>query len=515
MRDAIVKGILIVLYFGPTAGCVFDEVVEVDPTFNGASESLPCECMIETCSDTCRFYVDGAISVSGDGRSWETAVKKIQTGVNYAYCAVTSCAEINECDVWVAGRHTHDGEEPAGPPIDYSYDNEAGTYNDTLRLRKHVNLYGGFDRTESSPEERSFLSEKNNDGLSAAAVQKLSWLVYPGHKITRVILADGNAVIDGFSISGGTLDAANEPWIGPIEGGAGILVQGIEMVIANCAFEGNGGQGIFGGAVFVEGGEATIVDSLFERNSAHAGGAVAVSSGSLDLFSCVLGRNTASLGGAVYGDDAKSITISRSTLNDNFASDLGGAVFTERFRTPDAQYDGLAQEDSLLVLESSFFYRNSAHHGGAVLGNSYEGARTPAVIANCTFLDNVDSNGYPSIEHSEAEVVNSIIWGDVAPESGIAHAKSISHSIVKGGNPGVGIVDEDPRIELVATGEAYDTSRVTYELAEGSPCIDAANADAGPDLDMYGYERVDDPDVENTGTGYVDYMDIGAVERHP
>ncbi len=30
---------------------------------------------------------------------------------------------------------------------------------------------------------------------------------------------------------------------------------------------------------------------------------------------------------------------------------------------------------------------------------------------------------------------------------------------------------------------------------------------------LHSNERVDHPGVENTGTGYVDYMDIGAVER--
>ncbi len=506
MRNAFVKRILFVLILVSIAGCVLDEVVGVDEEFNGSSELLTCGCMIDRCPDTCRFYVDGEVSVSGDGTTWETAVKKIQTGVNYAHCAVNECDGIDECDVWVAGTGPDTEEGYPRPPIDYAWDDEKSVYNNTLRLREHVNLYGGFDKTESSPDERAFLSDRINNALTPEAQDKLAHLDYPSHKIDRVVLADGHALMDGFLIRGGTMEGKHDHWIGPMEGGAGVLVKGVDMMFSNCVFSGNNGPGVFGGAVFVDGGEATIEDSVFENNSAHGGGAVAVSDGSLTFIKCVFKRNSANLGGSVYGFNSETVTISRSVFSDNNANDVGGAIVMDRDGEP-------STDSSLLKLESSFFYRNSADHGGAIVGNNYLNDSMPAAISNCTFFNNVDSNGYPSIAHGEAEVVNSVVWADVAPETGIVHVGSISHSIIKGGHAGESVSDQDPGIEIVAAGESYDTTFVTYELSASSPCIDAANADAGPAVDLRGNERVDNPTVENTGIGHVNYMDIGAVER--
>lgn len=49
----------------------------------------------------------------------------------------------------------------------------------------------------------------------------------------------------------------------------------------------------------------------------------------------------------------------------------------------------------------------------------------------------------------------------------------------------------------------------------GSPCIDAADGDAAPELDILGHARWDDPDQPDTGVSDPPFADIGAYEYRP
>jgi Right handed beta helix region len=52
-----------------------------------------------------------------------------------------------------------------------------------------------------------------------------------------------------------------------------------------------------------------------------------------------------------------------------------------------------------------------------------------------------------------------------------------------------------------------------YELAPGSPGIDAGAGDVAPALDRRGLPRMDDPATANKGAGGISFVDIGADER--
>jgi parallel beta-helix repeat protein len=51
-----------------------------------------------------------------------------------------------------------------------------------------------------------------------------------------------------------------------------------------------------------------------------------------------------------------------------------------------------------------------------------------------------------------------------------------------------------------------------FELKSTSPAIDSGDGNFAPQFDFYGRSRFDIPDIENKGTGAIDYSDRGAVE---
>jgi hypothetical protein len=68
-----------------------------------------------------------------------------------------------------------------------------------------------------------------------------------------------------------------------------------------------------------------------------------------------------------------------------------------------------------------------------------------------------------------------------------------------------GEISSDPLFENPAAGQ--------FDLGSHSPAIDAADATVAPYRDLLDRFRFDDPDVANTGAGYPNFVDLGALER--
>jgi len=90
----------------------------------------------------------------------------------------------------------------------------------------------------------------------------------------------------------------------------------------------------------------------------------------------------------------------------------------------------------------------------------------------------------------------------------------VEYSAVQGGYPGEGNIDAEPRFVDPESGD--------FRLAEGSPCIDAADNTAVPEgieTDLDGNPRfVDDLDTVDTGKpgrGHDQIVDMGSYEFQP
>jgi len=204
---------------------------------------------------------------------------------------------------------------------------------------------------------------------------------------------------------------------------------------------------------------------VFDGNSAsdRAGG-IYNSNGPTRISGSVFVGNTANNGGGMYNRDCAPI-ITNCVFRGNAASSYGGGMDNYDHGSP--------------TITNCSFYGNSAFDGGAI------------------------ANWY----YSASTVRNSIVWGNANPEiyntwDGTA---TVTYTDVEGGYSGTGNINADPGF----------VSGTDLHLTGSSPCIDAADGDVDPELDIEGNPRVDVTTVVDTGVGDPTYVDMGAYELQP
>jgi len=138
--------------------------------------------------------------------------------------------------------------------------------------------------------------------------------------------------------------------------GGAILNQGGAVTIRNSMIDNNEVTAAFdGGAYYQNGGSLTVIDSTFYNNSAtdDDGGALyQTGSGTITISDSTFYGNRANVGGAIRTAGG-TVMITNSTLNENVASAVGGAIYTSNSTT--------------MTITNSTFYRNTAGLGGGGL----------------------------------------------------------------------------------------------------------------------------------------------------
>lgn len=278
------------------------------------------------------------------------------------------------------------------------------------------------------------------------------------HRGFQLVSGEGPAcVLEGFTVTGGYSSGY----------GGGILcahsspILRDNLVLANTANYSGGGISCDGGAPVLEGN--VVMDNRLAQSSGTGGGIRCGTGGTLLVRANRISGNEAELGGGIY---------------------LTGGAFCR--------------------VESCLLTGNrSTYAGGAILGES----SATLELVSCTIADNVSSGygGAVGVYNASASIVNSILWrnstapgGEIWQQGG---SLSAHHCTIQGGRRGIGNLSSDPLLEA------------DCRLGAGSPCIDSADGDEAPAMDAEGMPRVDDPDVQNTGTGAVPYADRGAYER--
>ncbi|MCX7000865.1 MAG: right-handed parallel beta-helix repeat-containing protein [Candidatus Sumerlaeota bacterium] len=177
-----------------------------------------------------------------DGKSWATAYLTIQAGINDADIA-------NE-EVWVV----------------------KGTYYEAIVMKSGVQLYGGFNGTETLRDQRNWTTNVTTIDASTAR---------SGFPAYHVVIMDNitNATIDGFSITGGDANG-----LGTNDDGGGIYCYNLNAtnLIANNIISGNSAIW-YGGGIYCSSSSSPITTNTISGNSADYGGGIYCSSSSPEI----------------------------------------------------------------------------------------------------------------------------------------------------------------------------------------------------------------------------------------
>lgn len=188
--------------------------------------------------------------------------------------------------------------------------------------------------------------------------------------------------ISGLALRGGDTNYFDERG-GAILSREHVTVSGVVMV---------GNSAVRGGAVFIDAGEFTLIESTLSENAAFDGGAINVSVGTaLYVIGSLLTTNTArNWGGAILNSGVA--TIRNSTIASN-STNVGGGVFSSGGTTTisdstiannsSAAGGGFLNSNGVATISRSTFWGNSVVQDGGGVGSS--GALT---VTESTFSGN-------------------------------------------------------------------------------------------------------------------------------
>jgi predicted outer membrane repeat protein len=489
-----------------------DSDTDTDTDTDTDSDTDSDTCAEVICEDPCVFRVDADVETPCGGLTWETAFATVQEGID----AAAACPW--PCQVWVA-EGTY-----------YIHDTSP---NDTVQLAEGVEVYGGFDATETELDERDW--ELNQTVLHGSDV------------VYHVVTGAEDARLDGFTVTAGNAFDSTDPyneWNANNQGG-GMYVSDVTLEIANCTFAAN--FAVRGGGLYLGYSHSIVTNCAFVGNLSTEAGGASVINYSPSFDQCTFDDNTAEQGGGGMKVEGAPVQITGCAFEHNQANSGGAIKFTGdldgsgiehcSFIANEALSGGaLSVVEHMLSIWWAVFEDNSAlGPGGAImLGNHGDADIHSAVfrgnqavgaggairvtgtdscldICNSTFASNstelLSGGALSSGSDLGGTVLNTVLWGNEPDEIEVSSGDpSITYCDVEGGYSGAGNIDADPLFVDLDGGDLH--------LQAGSPCIDAADGPSAPGSDLDGNPLMDAPDTPNTGIG-PPWADIGAFEYQP
>lgn len=267
-----------------------------------------------------------------DGLTWETAYHTLQEGIDKAY-------QSGGGEVWVASG---------------LYDEIRPNASGSLILRELVNVYGGFQGTETQLNQRNPQANITTiDGTTARNGQP-AW---------HVIIGENYSELNGFVITGGRSET--NPIYTDAQDGGGLYLPGKKSVIKNCSFYQNKAVGV-GAGICCLSGKLSIYNCNFVENSIenniqstsnyNYGAAIYAMDSDLNIQNCRFESNQ------IY-----SKSVWQNSTQNIIALSAGGGIFIY---------------NSSAVVNDSAFYSNSCVAeglGDGVIGGSLYGASARAL----------------------------------------------------------------------------------------------------------------------------------------
>lgn len=270
---------------------------------------------------------------TGDGSSWENASGDLMAAI--AYMEFQWYGEI-----WVA----------------------SGTYqpppNESFTMLRYVGIYGGFNGTETSRDQRDWVANPTYLKGNGASV-----IYNDTNSLNEESVLDGFYIINGYSETSG----------------GGIYNNRTHPTISNCVFSGNTAEK--GGAIFNGGNAANIINCEFRNNTATEGGAIYNIRSNTSYTNCIVENNHAySKGGAMYNSGSIPM-VNFSQFISNTSDLFGGAIANDNFIN--------AVSSSYTLFTDCEFSQNASLGSGGVIHNDGD---AQAFFNACIFKNNSTGN---------------------------------------------------------------------------------------------------------------------------
>lgn len=406
------------------------------------------------------IYVDVDATGNDDGSSWADAFDTLQEGLTEA-----DDAGVNDSEIWVA-EGTYKPSKKSDPNV---------TRSATFQLINHIELYGGFDGTETSRDSRDIVNNVTTLSGDIGTADVNTDNCY--HVVTGTGIDDHNTIIDGFTITAGNSNGS------PIlyHWGGGICNRAGNPKVANCTLTGN--FGTHGAAMMASNGNL-ITDCVFSDNRATgSGGALYALGATID--DCVFTNNSSgTFGGGIFNTSGSTIT--NCVFADNSADSGGGLYIID-----------ITGSSSII---NCTFNGNDANDGsGGGVGGGIDNTLGNTTVTNCIFWDNDAVGDGNEIDNFDAMATITVTYSDV-----------------KDGYSGTGNINVDPNYVDNTDPDGADNIWMTSDdglAIADSNCIDAANGNVDPTDDILDNSRYDDPNWSNIGIGDPNYVDMGAYEK--
>jgi predicted outer membrane repeat protein len=454
-------------------------------------------------ADPTPVYVNAAATGANTGASWPDAYTDLPSALQSAPAGAP---------IWVAQGLYYPAA--AGAPV-----------SSTFSLRSGTALYGGFAGDETALDQRNPSAHPTILSGDLGRNDPANLFDNARHVVTAAGV-DTASILDGFTIRAGAgsgaalLVTAGGPTVRGClfidnraasgEGGAVYASSATTLTFTQCRFENNSTStgstdwGTMGGAIYATGSTLTIDRCLFFNNRTGNGSWGGCTGGN------PLMGSPGGFGGAV-GLRSCTATISASRFIANRTGDGGsGASCVFGTRPAGAGGDGaaiFALFGSVTVVNCAFDTNRTGAGGPSTSGPSGtvpagpNGAYTayamnPAVLANCTFINNKNPTG-ANLDLAYSAKDNCLVW-----------------------TPGDPATPTDPRfVDADGPDNILGTADDNLRLSLASPYIDAGNNSfipAGFTTDAAGSPRfVDIPTVTDTGSGTPPIIDVGAYETQP
>jgi predicted outer membrane repeat protein len=501
-----------------------EDLCDEGDTFN------PDDCGDVGATSPCVRYLNAAAEDDGDGTSWSSAFNAVQPAIDAARCAALELEET--CQVWVA----------AG-----TYYVHTGCAEHTIYLRPDVELFGGFDTADTTFEERDWdANETILDGADDPDGE---------NRVHHVVTGSDDAVIDGFTITGGNDDLlAMSVEDYETHGGAGLHNYNASPSVTNCLFTGNYtvnwgaamrnfasspvitdcefidniGVDCTGGVSNADSSAPVINGCLFQGNSSDGcGGATEDwNECQTEYVNCTFTDNESNFGGTVEVSDSSSVTFTECTFLANISNGNGGAVKVHESSATfhGCQFEGntailggaiFAEESDVSLIDTVFLANEASIEGGAVnfqLSDS-------VVLQNCLFTGNsADEYGGAILDNStgvelrHCTLAHNTSAGGGAVAVGFSTSSTTATNSILWGNTPDQVLDlygAETQLDYCDVEGGWDggvgnldedplfadAGAGDYHLQPSSPCINAGDPDAGLPTDLEGNPRDDQPDM--------------------